>query len=156
GRRHSEVDRILVESRRGIDPRPARCDPHAPRNPGQLLPDPLRLPDVAARSGAGDRDDSREVERRERMSVMRVNRNALVLLPALLLAALLIASLLTAGCKRITDSTNARAAAGAPASAADSAPPDGPQNRAVETETVAPQAIAGGILATGKILVPED
>jgi cobalt-zinc-cadmium efflux system membrane fusion protein len=66
--------------------------------------------------------------------------------------ALLIPPLLMVGvcaaCKRAAD---VPANASSPQQSAPSA-----QSQAIETETVAPQSIAGAILATGKILVPED
>src|SRR5947207_5054764 len=68
--------------------------------------------------------------------------------------ALLIATLLMVvyqGCKRTADAPSNPS--GQPASAATS---ESAQSHAIETETVAPQSIAGTILATGKILVSED
>jgi cobalt-zinc-cadmium efflux system membrane fusion protein len=66
--------------------------------------------------------------------------------PSLLLTSLVIASI-SGGCKR----------AAPPASAtANTATSDSAQTRAIETETVALQPIAGMIRATGKILVSED
>jgi membrane fusion protein, heavy metal efflux system len=74
------------------------------------------------------------------MFLMFFRCNVRALLPALLLA------LMTCGgCKKATD---------APAQA--SATSESAANHAIETETVAPQLIAGTIAATGKILVPED
>src|SRR6266404_7984930 len=67
-----------------------------------------------------------------------------LLIPPLLLA------VVCEGCKR---------AAVAPSNAspqANTAPSGSAQSQAIETETVAPQPIAGTILATGKILVSED
>ena len=68
--------------------------------------------------------------------------------------ALLLAPILTlpvcSGCKTATDaSANANRQPSVPAS-------DSSRNAMIETETVAPQPIAGAIIATGKILVSEN
>lgn len=66
--------------------------------------------------------------------------------PPLLLTSLVIASI-CGGCKRAAPPANATA---------NTATTDSAQTRAIETETVALQPIAGMIRATGKILVSED
>lgn len=67
------------------------------------------------------------------------------------LFSLFLAVLVSHGCNRVA---NAPAnSSGPPPSPAPSNPA---QSQAIEMETVTPQAIAGTILATGKILVPED
>jgi cobalt-zinc-cadmium efflux system membrane fusion protein len=69
--------------------------------------------------------------------------------PQSVLLLLLPLLLLYGGCKRVAD---------APASSTqkNTTAPDATQNNAIETETVSPQPIAGAIMATGKILVPEN
>jgi len=62
----------------------------------------------------------------------------------------LLVALVCAGCKRAADAPSNRMT---PESAATS---ESAESRAIETEIVALQPIAGAILATGKILVPED
>ena len=60
----------------------------------------------------------------------------------------LLSAIVQVGCKQTPPASS---------SAANSSPtPGATQNSAIETEIVAPQAIAGVIAATGKILVPED
>jgi cobalt-zinc-cadmium efflux system membrane fusion protein len=71
--------------------------------------------------------------------------NLILLVPPLLIA------MVCGGCKRAADAP--ANPAGTPKSATTA---ESPQNGAIETETVAPQAIAGAILATGKILVSEN
>lgn len=68
-----------------------------------------------------------------------------LLIPSVLLV------LLFAGCAKapVTPANSS----GAPATTATA---DSAQSHAIETETVTPQPIAGSIIATGKILVPED
>jgi cobalt-zinc-cadmium efflux system membrane fusion protein len=70
--------------------------------------------------------------------------------------AVLISSLLTVvvfqGCKRSAPANSSSPTPGAAAVAAG----DSAQSHAIEMEIVAPQPIAGTIVATGKILVPED
>ena len=68
--------------------------------------------------------------------------------PTLLIPALLMA-VVFGGCKKAATPAN-------PASSPATATAESAQSHAIETETVAPQPIAGTILATGKILVPED
>lgn len=68
---------------------------------------------------------------------------------ALLILPLLIAAV-CGGCKRAADAPST------PSSPAPSAATSEAASHAIETETVAPQPIAGTILATGKILVTED
>src|SRR5262245_47386733 len=60
----------------------------------------------------------------------------------------LLVAIVQGGCKQ-TPPAN-------PSSSNSSPTPVSTQNSAIETEIVAPQSIAGGIAATGKILVPED
>ena len=67
---------------------------------------------------------------------------------ALLIVSLLMLGLFQ-GCKR---STPANSASPQPSAATS----DTAQSHAIEMEIVAPQSIAGTIVATGKILVPED
>ncbi|MFS8084908.1 MAG: efflux RND transporter periplasmic adaptor subunit [Acidobacteriota bacterium] len=67
----------------------------------------------------------------------------------LLIAALLIAAI-CGGCRKATPALNSANAQTAPASS------ESVQSRTIETETVALQAIAGVIPATGKVLVPEN
>ncbi len=69
---------------------------------------------------------------------------------ALLLSPLLMV-MVSQGCKR---ATNAPANSASPSPGA--ATSDSAQSHAIETEIVTPQSIAGTIVATGKILVPED
>ena len=69
---------------------------------------------------------------------------------ALLLSPLLMV-MVSQGCKR---TTNAPANSASPSPGA--ATSDSAQSHAIETEIVTPQSIAGTIVATGKILVPED
>ena len=69
------------------------------------------------------------------------------MMQALCFAALLF-TLVFVGCKKAAPPANSGAAATATA--------DSAQSHAIETETVTPQPISGSILATGKILVPED
>jgi cobalt-zinc-cadmium efflux system membrane fusion protein len=66
-----------------------------------------------------------------------------------LLIVLLLTPVLFQGCKR---STPANSASPQPSAATS----DTAQSHAIEMEIVAPQSIAGTIVATGKILVPED
>src|SRR5258705_6968411 len=67
-----------------------------------------------------------------------------------LLLSLLLTLMVYQGCSRTTD---APANSGSPLPAATS---ESAQSHAIELEIVAPQSIAGTIVATGKILVPED
>src|ERR1044071_4635128 len=64
--------------------------------------------------------------------------------------ALLLVVMAYSGCKKTTDAPRSSTSATSATSADVSA------NHAIETETVAPQPIAGAIVATGKILVSED
>jgi len=66
---------------------------------------------------------------------------------ALLIPPLLMA-MVYGGCRKAADAPSN-------SSSPQKSPPSA-QSQAIETETVAPQPIAGAILATGKILVPED
>jgi cobalt-zinc-cadmium efflux system membrane fusion protein len=68
-----------------------------------------------------------------------------LLLPAIIIAATCV------GCKKTVDAPANSSGAQANASTSQS-----PQAHAIETETVSPQAIAGTIVATGKILVSEN
>jgi membrane fusion protein, heavy metal efflux system len=72
-------------------------------------------------------------------------RRVIKLIPLLLLV------VIYGGCKGGADAP-ANSSAGKTATPS----PESAQSHAVETETVTPQPIAGTILATGKILVPED
>ena len=60
----------------------------------------------------------------------------------------LLSAIVQVGCKQTPPAS--------PSAANSSPTPGATQNSAIETEIVAPQAIAGVIAATGKILVPED
>jgi cobalt-zinc-cadmium efflux system membrane fusion protein len=68
-----------------------------------------------------------------------------------LFISLQLVALVFVGCKKaaVTPANSS----GAPATTASS---DSAQSHAIETETITPQPIAGSIIATGKILVPED
>jgi cobalt-zinc-cadmium efflux system membrane fusion protein len=79
------------------------------------------------------------------MSDMFLRRN----LPPILLAALF--TVVCSGCKKTADAPASPATGQAAATTSESA-----ASRAIETETVVPQPIAGTIVATGKILVSED
>ena len=68
----------------------------------------------------------------------------------LLLIPLLVVAVVCAGCKKASAPSNASS----PQTSATTS--DSAQSHAIETETVAPQPIAGTILATGKILVSEN
>ena len=69
-----------------------------------------------------------------------------------LVISLLLTVVVCQGCNRSANApSNPGAAPSGPVSAGESA-----QNHAIELEIVAPQSIAGTIVATGKILVPED
>jgi len=70
-------------------------------------------------------------------------------LPPILLAALF--TVVCSGCKKTADAPASPATGQAGATTSESA-----ASRAIETETVVPQPIAGTIVATGKILVSED
>jgi len=72
------------------------------------------------------------------------------LVPALLIPLLLMVWVYQ-GCNR-----TANAPSNLPSPQPSAATSESTQSRAIETETVEPQPIAGTILATGKILVPED
>jgi len=68
-----------------------------------------------------------------------------------LLFSLFLVVMVSQGCNRAA--TTPAKASGPPPNAA---PSDSAPNHAIEMETVTPQPIAGVILATGKVLVPED
>src|SRR5215471_3739662 len=66
----------------------------------------------------------------------------------LLLITTALSVVIVGGCRKAAETRpNAAAAQQSPSPA---------QNQTIETETVSLQSIAGGILATGKLLVPED
>src|SRR5215472_6267434 len=66
----------------------------------------------------------------------------------LLLIAAVLSAVIVSGCRKAAE-TRPNAAVAQPS-------PSPAQNQTIETETVSLQSIAGGILATGKLLVPED
>ena len=70
---------------------------------------------------------------------------------AALLFSLLLAVMVSHGCKGV-----AKAPANSSGPPPNASPSQSAQSQAIEMEIVNPQAIAGTILATGKILVPED
>src|ERR1051325_8897326 len=82
----------------------------------------------------------------ERMPDMFFRRNLYVMFLAPLLVLLV-----SVGCKKTADAPTGSADA-----KASNTPSESSQNPAIEIEVVAPQPIAGAVLATGKILVSED